>query len=432
MWVVVGFKSNKECFLNLVNIKRVCKENLKVISNYSHMTILQVMNSFFYILIYPFVINTVGVENYGLYIFATSIATYLMVFVTFGFDMHAAKLMSLSPDDGELHASLLNTVLAAKFILEFLVVLVFFALVMCVPFIKLNGMLFLICFINTLSCVFLPTWYFHGLQRMKVLTVIQLIFKVLSLPVIYLLVRGGDDVSVYALIVVLTNVLSAVFAYGFAMRASRAVFKVPPVGLILRLLRDVQPFFWSSATNTFKQKSIEVIIGSFFGMKEVAIYDLANKIFSVPSLLASNINAALFPIMVKKAQKNTVDSIIKVEIFIGLLCMLAVAVGGYWVVKLVSVHDMQEAYYLAILLSVNIMTFLVVGSHIYFIYVPHQRYDLVLRNQIVSVFSFYLFCGAYLAISWSVYSVVLALVSSALLEILYSYSLVKKVEGYSF
>lgn len=416
--------------MKLAQIKKIYKENIKVVSNYSHMTILQVMNSFFYILIYPFVINTVGVENYGLYIFATSIATYFMVFITFGFDMHAAKLISLSPDDSELHASLLSSVLLAKVFLELLAGFVFFILLMSVPFMREHWLLFVICFSNTLSCVFLPTWYFHGMQRMKVLTIVQLSLKLLSLPIIYFVISGADDIDIYATIVVLTNVLSAIVAFYIAMSSSQVKLKFPGPGQVIKLVRDVQPFFWSSATNTFKQKSIEVIIGSLFGMKEVAIYDLANKIFSVPSLLASNINAALFPVMVKKAQKNTINKIIKIEIFIGLLCMLVVAVGGYWVIKLVSVHDMQDAYYLAMLLSINIMTFLIVGSHIYFIYVPHQRYDLVLKNQVLSVFSFYVFCAVYLSISWSVYSVVLALVSSALLEILYSYSLVNKVKGY--
>ena len=134
--------------------------------------------------------------------------------------------------------------------------------------------------------------------------------------------------------------------------------------------------------------------------------------------------------MVKKAQKDIVNKIIKIEVFIGLLCMFSVAVGGYWVVRLISVHDMQEAYYLSMLLSINIMTFLIVGSHIYFIFVPHQRYDFVLRNQVVSVVSFYSLCAIYLYFSWSIYSVVLALVSSALLEIVYSYSLVNKVKSY--
>lgn len=416
--------------MKLLQIRQMCKDNIKVISNYSHMTILQVMNSFFYILIYPFVINNVGIENYGLYVFATSIAAYFMVFVTFGFDMHAAKLISLNPNDAESQASLFSSMLVAKLCLSVVAIVVFIIILLSVPFMRANLVLFTLCFSNILSCVFLPVWYFHGMQKMKNLTTVQLSFKLISLPIIYFAVNDVGDIDFYAAIVVVTNIFAAIIAFGMAVRLSRVSLRVPSRASVIGLLYDVQPFFWSSATNTLKQKSIEIIIGSFFGMKEVAVYDLANKIFSVPSLLASNINSALFPVMIKKATKDIVNKIIKVELFIGLLCMLAVAVGGYWVVKLVSVHNMQDAYYLSMLLSVNVMTFLVVGSHIYFVFVPHQRYDLVLRNQLVSIVTFYLFCIVYLSIVWSVYSVVLALVTSALLEIVYSYTLVSKVKSF--
>ncbi|MGB3127556.1 MAG: oligosaccharide flippase family protein [Pseudomonas sp.] len=299
------------------------------------MTILQVMNSFFYILIYPYVINTVGVDHYGLFVFATSIATYFMVFINFGFDMHAAKLVSLKQEDSQLHASLLSSVTVAKLVLEALAIIVFVLIVLNVEFLRSNALLFFLCFANTLSCIFLPTWYFHGLQKMKVLTLIQLSFKLLSLPLIYFSIKGEGDIAIYTAIVVFTNVLSSSVSFAVAVKMSGVALKWPVFSDLRTLLHEVQPFFWSTATNTFKQKSVEIIIGSFFGMKELAIYDLANKIFSVPSLLASNINAALFPIMVKKAKKNVVSKVIRIEFFVGLLCILSVVVGGYWVVDLV-------------------------------------------------------------------------------------------------
>lgn len=394
------------------------------------MTILQVANSFFYLLIYPFVINTVGVDSYGLFVFATSIAAYFMVFVNFGFDMHAAKLVSLSQDDNTAHAELLSTVTAAKICLGLASTIVFAALVLTIPFMAEHSWLFWMCFANTLSSIFLPMWYFHGMQKMKMLTIIQLGFKLVSLPIIYFAINSKEDIGIYTSIVVLTNVLSSGAAFALAVYLTGRFLSWPVMGQMKSIVLEVQPFFWSTATNTFKQKSIEVIIGALFGMREVAIYDLANKIFSVPSLLASNINAALFPMMVKKSTKGLINKIIKVEIFIGVLCILSVVIGGYWVVDLISVHNMDQAYYLAMMLSVNIMTFLIVGSHIYFIFVPRQRYDFVLRNQVLSVLSFYVFCALYLAFSWSIYSVVLALVTSALLEIVYSYSLVRKVKDY--
>jgi len=415
--------------LNLVQVTKLYKDNLNVVSNYLHMTVLQVMNSFFYLLIYPYVIHKLGVEQYGLYVFASGIAMYFMVFVNYGFDIHAAKLVSLDQSDKSAHGSLMARVLIAKFWLLFAATLLFSLLMAVFEFLRSHWLMFAFAYANVLSSVFLPLWYFHGMQKMKILTSIQLGMKLLSLPLIFMLVAREDDVGVYTLIVVGVNVIASIVAFAVAARECQRP-SLPAAREVKGLLLEVQPFFWSTAANTFKQKSIEVIIGSLFGMREVAIYDLANKIFSVPSLLASNINAALFPAMIKRAQRDLVSKIIRIELLVGILCILSVVLGGYWVVMLIAPPGMEQAYHLSMVLSVSILTYLVVGSHIYFIYVPNQCYSLVLKNQVVSIFSFYCFCALYLSLYWDITSVVLALVSSAMLEIVYSCRLVKKVPGY--
>ncbi|MDY4312229.1 oligosaccharide flippase family protein [Pseudomonas asiatica] len=415
--------------MNFVQVRALYKNNLKVISNYLHMTMLQVLNSFFYLLIYPYVIHCLGVEGFGLYVFASGIAMYFMVFVNFGFDIHAAKLVSLEQDNQAAHAGLMARVLIAKCWLACAGTIVFLVLMSFFEFMQTHWLVFSLAYANVLSSVFLPLWYFHGMQRMKVLTIIQLALKVLSLPLIFLLVTQAADLVVYTAIVVGVNVLASLVAFAFAVRACGSL-ALPVYQDVKALLLDVQPFFWSTAANTFKQKSIEVIIGSLFGMKEVAIYDLANKIFSVPSLLASNINAALFPALIRNAQRELISKIIKIELGVGLLCILSVVLAGYWVVELIAPPGMEQAYYLSVLLSFSILTYLIVGSHIYFIYVPNQCYGLVLKNQIVSIISFYVFCALYLSVNWDISSVVLGLVSSAMLEIVYSYRLVKKVPEY--
>ncbi len=393
------------------------------------MTVLQVMNSFFYLLIYPYVIHRLGVENFGLYVFASGVAMYFMVLVNYGFDIHAAKLVSLEQENKAEHGSLLARVLLAKTWLACAATAIFVILIAFFEFIRSHWLVFALAYVNVLSSVFLPLWYFHGMQKMKVLTNIQLLLKLLSLPLIFLMVTQEGDVGIYTGIVVGVNVLASLVAFLFAARGcERPAF--PAVKEVKELLLEVQPFFWSTAANTFKQKSIEIIIGSLFGMREVAIYDLANKIFSVPSLLASNINAALFPALIRNARRELISKIIKIELGVGLLCILSVVVAGYWVVALIAPPGMEQAYYLSILLSFSILTYLIVGSHIYFIYVPNQCYSLVLKNQIVSIISFYCFCALYLSIHWDISSVVLGLVTSAMLEIVYSYSLVKKVPGY--
>ena len=58
------------------------------------MTLLQILNSIFYLLIYPFLIGTLGANSYGSYVYAFSISVFFVSFVQFGFDTPALKIIS--------------------------------------------------------------------------------------------------------------------------------------------------------------------------------------------------------------------------------------------------------------------------------------------------------------------------------------------------
>ena len=108
------------------------KNNKTIVENYFFMTILQILNSLFYLLIYPFLIRTLGVESYGLYIFAMSIVTYFITFVNFGFEMPAVKIIAQNPDDKLIKSKTLSEVLSAKIYLEILVFTLFTIIIIAV------------------------------------------------------------------------------------------------------------------------------------------------------------------------------------------------------------------------------------------------------------------------------------------------------------
>ena len=64
---------------------------MKVLENYFFMTALQIISSLFGILIYPYIIRVIGAESYGLYVFALSVASYFIGFISFGFTFPAVK-----------------------------------------------------------------------------------------------------------------------------------------------------------------------------------------------------------------------------------------------------------------------------------------------------------------------------------------------------
>jgi len=390
------------------------------------MTALQIINALFGILIYPYLIRVLGANSYGLYVFAFSVTTYFVSFISFGFNMPAVKLTVQNITNIQKKNEILSSIFTAKALLAAMSCLVFLVLLFTVPFLKLHKLVFLICFCQIFAEVLFPVWYFQAIQKMRIVTLIQLGFRFLSLPFIFLFIKKPDDYWMYALIATLSVLLSGISSVIYLKRNENIRYSFVSLNTLKSYFQDAMPFFWMNSTSTIKQESVTIIIGSFFGMRDVALFDLANKIILLPRMLTTSINGALFPKLIENIQKEVVKKIILYETLLGLGVMGGVVIFGHWIILILGGTAMLDSYPLAIILSATVLVWLVVGCYISFIFVPNNRYYFVTWNQFVAFGTFFLFCIVGMILFHTILTVVVALSLSGLSEIAYCNYLIKK------
>ena len=66
----------------------------KIINNFGYLSLIQIFNLIFPLIIYPYLIRTVGKENYGIVVFAQSIAIYFSLLVNFGFNIYGTDAIA--------------------------------------------------------------------------------------------------------------------------------------------------------------------------------------------------------------------------------------------------------------------------------------------------------------------------------------------------
>ncbi|HEY5593097.1 MAG TPA: oligosaccharide flippase family protein [Paludibacter sp.] len=408
------------------SIKSKISNNTKVIENYFFMTALQIINSLFGILIYPYLIRVLGAESYGLYVFALSVTSYFIGLISFGFSFPALKAIIENKDNQQVKNEIVSSVFTAKSYLAIISTIIFSVLLFTIPIMHDNWIIFGICFTQIIAEVLFPVWYFQGVQKMRIVTFIQLGFRILSLPFIFLFIKTSSDCWIYVLIATLSVISGGISSILFLKTKENITIRFVSIQSLKIYFRDAMPFFWSSSTGTIKQESVTIIIGAFFGMRDVALYDLANKIIILPRMLTMSINGALFPKIIENVQKTVVHKILRYETLIGFGVIAGVALFGRWIILILGGTAMLGSYPLAVILSVTVLVWLVVGCYISFVFVPTNRYYFVTRNQFVAFGSFFLFCIPGIFIFHNILVVVVALTLSGLSEIAYCNYLIKK------
>ena len=65
--------------------------NKTVLANFSYLSILQVFTILFPLLTYPYLLRVIGLELYGVIVFAQAIINYVSLVINFGFNMSGAR-----------------------------------------------------------------------------------------------------------------------------------------------------------------------------------------------------------------------------------------------------------------------------------------------------------------------------------------------------
>ncbi|WP_311329991.1 oligosaccharide flippase family protein [Capnocytophaga sputigena] len=412
---------------NISELKKTFVNNKKVVENYFFMTLLLVLNSFFGLLIYPYIIRTLGAEAYGTYIFASTVVNYFICFIGFGFDMYGVRLIAENPFSIETKSKVLSIIFTTKLYLEAISVIFALVAVFIFPILRAYFWVYIVCFATTLLNIFFPIWYFQGMQKMRVVSYIQLLFKLLSLPFIFIWVKAPDDLLLFTIIMTSSSLLGAFYAFVHLLVFEKLKITLVSIKDSLVYLKESQYFFYTNFLNMMKIQTINLIIGTRYTMTDLALYDLASKIVSIPLMLISNINNALFPKVVSNFNSILIRKILLIERIIGILAILSVVVLGKIIIQILAGEEMLGAYWIAVILSFTIFAFLQTSCYIGLILIPNRKDSYVLKDLIFSFSTLFIFTLLGMLFSKSILVLPIAFSLAGLAELLYLRNVSKKI-----
>ena len=412
---------------NISELKKTFINNKKVVENYFFMTLLLVLNSFFGLLIYPYIIRTLGAEAYGTYIFASTVVNYFICFIGFGFDMYGVRLIAENPFSIEAKSKVLSIIFTTKLYLEAISVIFALVAVFIFPVLRAYFWVYIVCFATTLLNIFFPIWYFQGMQKMRIVSYIQLLFKLLSLPFIFIWVKAPGDLLLFTIIMTGSSLLGAFYAFVHLLLFEKLKITLVSIKDSLVYLKESQYFFYTNFLNMMKIQTINLIIGTRYTMTDLALYDLANKIISIPLMLISNINNALFPKVVSNFNSILIRKILLIERIIGILAILGVVVLGKIIIQILAGEEMLGAYWIAVILSFTIFAFLQTSCYIGLILIPNRKDSYVLKDLILSFSTLFIFTLLGILFSKSILVLPIAFSLAGLAELLYLRNVSKKI-----
>ena len=276
------------------------------------------------LIVMPYLMIVLGAEKFGYIGFSLSIIQYLMLIVDFGFNLSATKRIALAKNDQEELNRIFSSTLVAKLgllLLSFLILLIF---VLAIPKFSVYSSTMMILFLMVVANAFSFIWLFQGIGKIRIISTVNIVSKLMILPLTFIFVKTQSDYQKAAFIQSLVYVLVTFITCGIIIKqkyVTKLVFSA--FNDVLRELKASYPIFLSSAATSIYTSTFIVVLGYYASPAEVGKYAASERIMrGFAFLIFAPISQSFYPkisAMSELSKENAKKLIKKILMFIGVL-----------------------------------------------------------------------------------------------------------------
>lgn len=339
------------------NISKLKAKSIKyktLIENFSYLSALQIFNMILPLMTYPYLIRVLGKDVYGTVAYAQAIIGYLGILISFGFDLSAIKEISINRNNPKKLSEITNSVVILKGFLFIISSVILVVLVELIPEAKDYKLLFYVTMFMTLNTVIYPNWYFQGIEQMKYITYINLISRLIAVPLIFIIIRSSTDFIYLPIANGIGAIVGGIISLYIIYYKHKLKFYIPSILSMIIYFKESVPIFISSLSIKIYVSSNKVIIGSFLSMTEVAYYDLAEKIVGLLRTPQGIFSQTIYPKINNEKNIGFVKKIFWLSLLFNLALFIGTVIFAKYIVTILGGDQMLQSIWVVSILAFTV------------------------------------------------------------------------------
>jgi PST family polysaccharide transporter len=344
---------------NYANLKAILKPHKILITNFNFLTLLQLTQLLFPLITYPYLIRVIGKELVGLIVYAGAITAYFTLFINFGFNISEIKEISIHRNNKPKVSEIISSVIVIRSAITIVSIIALILLVSVFDLFNQHKYLYFAYVGVMIDAAINPSFYFLGIEKMKFISIFSIIAKLIFVILIFVLVKVPEH---YLLVPLFTSIGSLVGSFAglyIVFFKHHIKFKFFSFQIIKHYMKESVPFFSSRLSLVFNTRTNVLLIGSFLGFKEVAYYDLAEKLTTVMKIPFNIINQVLYPNVSRTKNILLVKKVLKVLLLLYIIIYLTMLLWGKQAILILGSKELLPALKLLYILGLTSITELV-------------------------------------------------------------------------
>ena len=274
-------------------------ESKRTLSNTIMLYLLAFAKIVFPLLTLPFLTRTLSVECYGVVSYVKSVISYAQIIIDFGFIFSSVKQIVKAKDKDDVNYIVGETILA-KLLLSIVALGFIIFLSLTVPILQNYRLLLFLSFVSPLLSSFLLDFFFRGIEKMHMVSVIFVSMKTISTILTILSVRNDSHVLLIPLFDIISS-LAAIFLSWFIFAKLGYRFKCGGIRKAVKKIKESFLYFTNSVASSAFGALNTAVIGIFIeDLQQVAYWSVAMQLIGAVQTMYTPLSNGIYPYMIKK------------------------------------------------------------------------------------------------------------------------------------
>lgn len=264
----------------------------KVIANFLNLSIIQVSNVLLLTILYPIITLKIGIEEFGVFIFANTFSNFAATFINYGTNQSGIRDIAENIENKLQQSKVLNEILTIRF-------LIFIAYLFILLILYFTGLKYFNHIIWALPLVIAevlnPLFFFTGIEKLKTYNQANLVSKIISLILIIVLIKGKQDTALVNLILGSSSCLIFIYLLFTIFKEKYFTFQIPAISEVKKIAVDNFHLTINNASVQLQQSIMIFVLARLHAPLILGAYSLCDKIIWSVRMLIISISMAIYP-----------------------------------------------------------------------------------------------------------------------------------------
>ncbi len=316
--------------------------------NFASLVVLQGINYLVPLIVFPYLVRVLGIDGFGLYSFVFYVIWIGVVISDYGFDLTATKLISTYNGNSHKINEIFSSVMILKMFLSFLFLGLLTLVILTVDKFSQNYELYYLGFGFVIGQALFPVWFFQGVEKMRYITIINAVSKLVFTLLIFIFVKSIDDLYLVFAFNALGAIIAGIWALYIAFTKFGVSFKLQAISTLIHYFKDGWYVFTSRVAVQLYTSANIIILGFFVDNTVLGYFSIVEKIIRALGGILEPLTGATYPYL-NKIYQNSKELFYKRNdqlFFVILIIMMPLAIVinyfGYEILELVSGEGPHE------------------------------------------------------------------------------------------